>query len=133
MKTYGNSLTISKVTWEESEGKSGMKVKKIFVGVRPLDDVLKEAGETFEHLTKGKPIKQKRAIYFASLKEMRRVLTERRLEILKAIRDRKPSSVQQDKCTLVMSETILEKRMQMQDTTKDTERKQIEVLRRMGP
>jgi predicted transcriptional regulator len=70
-----------------------MKVKKIFVGVRPLDDVLKEAGETFEDLLKGKTIKQKRAIYFASLKEMRRVLTEKRLEILKAIRDQKPSSV----------------------------------------
>ncbi len=69
-----------------------MKVKKIFVGVRPLDDVLKEAGETFEHLTMGKAVKQKRAIYFASLKEMRRVLTERRLEILKTIRDQKPSS-----------------------------------------
>lgn len=70
-----------------------MKIKKIFVGVRPLDDVLKEAGETFGNLTKGKAVKQKRAIYFASLKEMRRVLTERRLEILKTIKDQKPSSV----------------------------------------
>lgn len=70
-----------------------MKVKKIFVGVKPLDDILKEAGETFEHLAKGKAVKHKRAIYFAGLKEMRRVLTERRLEILKTIRDRKPSSV----------------------------------------
>jgi predicted transcriptional regulator len=70
-----------------------MKIRKIFVGVRPLDDVLKEAGQTFEHLTKGKAVKQKRAIYFASLKEMRRVLTERRFEILKTIRDQKPSSV----------------------------------------
>jgi predicted transcriptional regulator len=81
------------VTWKESEGESGMKVKKIFVGVKPLDDVLKEAGETFERLTKGKAVKQKRAVYFVNLKEMRRVLTEKRLEILKAIRDRKPSSV----------------------------------------
>ena len=70
-----------------------MKIKKIFVGVRPLDDTLKEAGETFEHLTKEKAVKQKRAIYFANLKEMRRVLTERRLQILKTIRDQKPSSV----------------------------------------
>ena len=70
-----------------------MKVKKIFVGVRPLEDILKEAGETFDDLAKGKAVKHKRAIYFASLKEMRRVLTERRLEILKTIRDRKPSSV----------------------------------------
>ena len=70
-----------------------MKVKKIFVGVRPLDDALMEAGETFEQLKKGKAGKRKSAIYFTSLKEMRRVLTERRLEILKTIRDRKPSSV----------------------------------------
>jgi len=27
-----------------------MKVKKIFVGVRPLEDVVKEAGESFDHL-----------------------------------------------------------------------------------
>ncbi|MFO7737662.1 MAG: ArsR family transcriptional regulator [Desulfatiglandaceae bacterium] len=52
----------------------------------------KKTGETFEHLTKEKTV-QKRAIYFASLKEMKRVLAERRLEILKTIRDRKPSSV----------------------------------------
>jgi len=70
-----------------------MKVKKIFVGVKPLDDTLKEAGETFEYLAKGKSVKHKHGIYFASLKEMRRVLTERRLDILKTIRDRKPSSV----------------------------------------
>ena len=70
-----------------------MKIKKIFVGVRPLDGTLKEAGEAFEHLTKGEAVQQKRAIYFASLKELRRVLTERRLEILKTIRDQKPASV----------------------------------------
>ena len=70
-----------------------MKIKKIFVRVMPLDDALKEAGETFDQLAGGRAVKQKRAIYFASLKEMRRVLTERRLEILKTIRDQKPSSV----------------------------------------
>jgi len=70
-----------------------MKIKKIFVGVKPLDDTLKEAGEVFENLSKGIAVKQKRAIYFSNLKEMRRVLTERRLEILKTIRDRKPSSI----------------------------------------
>jgi predicted transcriptional regulator len=70
-----------------------MKIKKIFVGVKPLAETLKEAEEAFERLSKGMAIKQKRAVYFTSLKEMRRVLTERRLEILKTIRDRKPSSV----------------------------------------
>ena len=70
-----------------------MKIKRIFVGVKPLDDALKEAGEAFEDLSKGMAVKQKHAIYFASLKEMRRVLTEKRLEILKTIRDRRPASL----------------------------------------
>jgi len=70
-----------------------MKIKKIFVGVKPLDDTLKEAGEIYETLSKGMAVKRKSAVYFANLKEMRRVLTEKRLEILKTIRDRKPSSV----------------------------------------
>lgn len=70
-----------------------MRIKKIFVGVMPLDDTLKEAGGVFENLSKGIAVKQKRAVYFTNLKEMRRALTEKRLEILKTIRDRKPSSV----------------------------------------
>jgi predicted transcriptional regulator len=79
----------------KSEGEDGMKVKKIFVGVKRLDETLKEAGEAFELTSKGKAVKQKRAVYFANIKEMRRVLTERRLDILKTVRDQKPSSVYQ--------------------------------------
>jgi predicted transcriptional regulator len=70
-----------------------MRIKKIFVGVKALDDTLKEAGEVFENLSKGLAVKQRRAVDFTNLKEMRRVLTEKRLEILKTIRDRKPSSL----------------------------------------
>jgi predicted transcriptional regulator len=70
-----------------------MRIKNIFVGVKALDDTIKEAGEAFENLSKGIAVKQKRAAYFTNLKELRRVLTEKRLEILKTIRDRKPSSV----------------------------------------
>lgn len=70
-----------------------MKIKKIFVGVKRLDETMQEAGEAFEHVSEGRTVKKRRAIYFANLKEMRRVLTERRLDILKTIRDQKPSSV----------------------------------------
>jgi predicted transcriptional regulator len=70
-----------------------MKIKRILVGVKRLDETLQEAGEAFELASKGKAVKQRRAIYFANLKEMRRVLTERRLDILKTIREGKPSSV----------------------------------------
>ena len=56
-----------------------MKTKKITIEVRALDDALKEAGEVFDKLQKGQHVAEKRAVYFPNLKEMRKVLTERRL------------------------------------------------------
>lgn len=70
-----------------------MKIKKICIGIKSLDDALKEAGAVFEKVSKGKKTKSKTAVYFSNLKEMRRALTEKRLELLKAIKDKEPSSV----------------------------------------
>ena len=72
-----------------------MKIKKIYIGIKSLDASLKEAGGVFTQLAKGKKIKPKSAVYFSNLKEMRRALTERRLELLKTIKDERPSSVYQ--------------------------------------
>ena len=72
---------------------SGMKTKKITIEVRTLDDALKEAGEVFDKLQKGQVVMEKRAVYFPNLKEMRKVLTEKRLELLKTIKHKKPSSI----------------------------------------
>lgn len=70
-----------------------MKVKRIQIGIKSLDETLKEAGKVFEQAVTGKTIKRKSAIYFSTISEMRRVLTEKRLELIKVIKDRKPSSV----------------------------------------
>jgi predicted transcriptional regulator len=70
-----------------------MKIKKIYIDIKSLDASLKEAGEIFEQASKGKKIKQKTAVYFSNLREMRRVLTEKRLELLKTIKEKEPSSV----------------------------------------
>lgn len=70
-----------------------MKIKKIYIGIKTLEDTLQEAGEAFERASAGKAVKQKSAIYFSTIKEMRKVLTEKRLELIKTIKDRKPSSV----------------------------------------
>ncbi len=70
-----------------------MKVKKIRVAIQGLDDTLKEAGKIYEQASAGKAVKQKSAIYFSSIKEMRRVLTEKRLALIKTIKDKKPSSL----------------------------------------
>jgi predicted transcriptional regulator len=70
-----------------------MKTKRITIEVRPADDALKEAGEVFDKLQKGQHVMEKRAVYFPNLKQMRKVLTEKRLELLRTIKHKKPSSV----------------------------------------
>ena len=70
-----------------------MKIKKIRIEIKSLDAALKEAGSVYEKVSAGKTVKPKSAVYFSSIKEMRAVLTEKRLELIKAIKDRKPSSV----------------------------------------
>lgn len=70
-----------------------MKIKRVKIEIKSLDEALKEAGEVFEQLSRGKAVKKKTAIYFTNLKEMRKAITERRLELLKTIKDKKPSSV----------------------------------------
>jgi predicted transcriptional regulator len=70
-----------------------MKIKRVRIEIKVLDEALKEAGEVFEKLSKGEHVQKKEAVYFANLKEMRKVLTEKRMELLKAIKDKKPASV----------------------------------------
>lgn len=84
---------ISNRMFKTYEGRNGMKIKKVYIEIKSFDDTLREAGEVFEQVSKGKTVKQKTAVYFSNLKEMRRVLTERRLELLKTIKDKKPQSV----------------------------------------
>ena len=53
----------------------GMKIKKIQIGIKSLDDTLREAGEVFEKVAAGKSVRRRSAIYFRTITEMRRVLT----------------------------------------------------------
>jgi predicted transcriptional regulator len=70
-----------------------MKEKKILIEVRTLDSALQEAAEGFERISQGKRVKKKTALYFSNIKDLRKVLTEKRLELLKTVKDRKPSSI----------------------------------------
>ncbi|MGC2062057.1 MAG: hypothetical protein WA610_03700 [Thermodesulfovibrionales bacterium] len=70
-----------------------MKIKTIHIEIRSLDAALNEAGDVFEKIAQGKAVRKKNAIYFSNLKEMRRALTEKRLELLHTVKERKPSSV----------------------------------------
>lgn len=70
-----------------------MKVKNIKLGIRSLDTAFEEWAETFEKVRKGKKVDRRRGVYFTSLDAMRKVLTEKRLELLHVIKGQEPDSV----------------------------------------
>lgn len=70
-----------------------MKVKKIDIGIKGLKESLKDFAEAWKKLKAGKKVKKEEGIYFDSIDTMRAVLTNKRLQILKVIREQKPSSV----------------------------------------
>ena len=70
-----------------------MKVKNIKLGVRSLDTAFAEWAEAFEKVQQGKRVEKSGGIYFTSLEGMRKILTEKRLELLHVIKERQPDSV----------------------------------------
>jgi len=70
-----------------------VKVKNIKIGVRSLDTAFEEWAQTFEKVQRGKKIDKRRGVYFTSLEAMRKVLTEKRLELLHIIKEQQPDSV----------------------------------------
>ncbi len=70
-----------------------MKVKNIKLGVRSLDTAFAEWAETFEKVRKGKKVNKSRGVYFTSLEAIRKVLTEKRLQLLHVIKEQEPNSV----------------------------------------
>ena len=70
-----------------------MKIKRITVGVRPLEESLKEFAETAAAVQAGKAVRLRRGVYFVNLEAMRRVLTDRRLRLLQLIRRHRPPSI----------------------------------------
>ena len=70
-----------------------MKVKKIDIGIKGLRESLEDFAETWKSLGAGRRVKKHEGIYFDSIDNMRAILTNNRLLILKVIREHKPKSV----------------------------------------
>jgi len=70
-----------------------MKVKRIDIGIKRLKDSLRDFAETWKSVESGKRVRKEEGIYFESIDDMRLVLTNNRLAILRAIRENKPKSV----------------------------------------
>ena len=73
-----------------------MKIKKVKFGIRSTDDVLREAAETMKSVAAGKKVRPKgHRLFFTSPEALRRFLTPKRLELIRLVRKRRPSSINQ--------------------------------------
>jgi len=70
-----------------------MRIKNIKIGIKSLEDSLKEFADTWKRLEKGEKIRRHEALYFESIDALRSVLTDKRLAVLKAIKKHKPNSI----------------------------------------
>lgn len=70
-----------------------MKVKRLKVGVRSLEEGLSEFKNTLKAIKAGRRIQKRTGVYFISVEAMRQVLTEPRLALLHVIRTRRPQSL----------------------------------------
>ncbi len=70
-----------------------MRVKTIKVGIKSTDELLDDAKDYMKKVTKGQAAPPKRGVYFENITAMRKALTEKRLEILRAIKRGNPASI----------------------------------------
>ena len=70
-----------------------MKANDIRITIKSRAQVLHEFGETVKKLRKGQPEQHRDELSFSSLESLRKVLTGKRTELLKAIKEKSPGSV----------------------------------------
>ena len=72
-----------------------MKVKKVKIGIKSIEEVLRDTGEVMKKIERGekvKPVKEPE-VYFTSFEAFRKALTPKRLELLRLIKTKNPSSI----------------------------------------
>src|SRR4030067_1040379 len=70
-------------------------IVEIKLWIKSLEDVLGNARDVMKRLELGEKVKKESGIYFENLDAFRRILTEKRLEMLHVIKEKHPSSVYQ--------------------------------------
>lgn len=73
-----------------------MKIKKVILSIKTLDDMKKEYTATWENAKKGRSFPQAvEEVCFDSPEEMHKFLSPERLKLLHVIREKRPNSVQE--------------------------------------
>ncbi|CAG1770542.1 hypothetical protein BAC3_01142 [uncultured bacterium] len=72
-----------------------MRVKRVKIGIKSLEDVLEDTKETMKKLERGEKVKPEKGLYFESIEGFRKALTPKRLELIHLIREKQPESMQE--------------------------------------
>ena len=70
-----------------------MKVRKVKIGIKDVETLLNEFGDAAGSIETGKKVKHERGVYFTNIQAFRKALTQKRLELLHAIKAEHPSSI----------------------------------------
>jgi predicted transcriptional regulator len=70
-----------------------MKIKKLSIGIRSVDQVMGDFAKAAKALERGEQVSKKEGLYFTDLRAFRRALTDQRLAILRTIKESNPDSV----------------------------------------
>lgn len=69
-----------------------MKIKKVIIEIKPLKKVLKEFAETYDKIEKGEKVTPKSSVVFSDVNTFRKILSDKRIELLSAIKHQNPHS-----------------------------------------
>lgn len=72
-----------------------MKIKKVIVEIKPLKEELKEFAKVFGKVKKEEKTIPKRSVGFSNVDSFRSFFSKKRMELLHAIKHKKPKSVYQ--------------------------------------
>ena len=70
-----------------------MAVKKLSIGIRSVDQVMGDFAKAAKAMERGEAVSKKEGLYFIDLRAFRRALTDRRVAILRMIKERNSESV----------------------------------------
>ena len=70
-----------------------MKAKNVHIGIRSVEEVLNDFVKTGEAIERGENVKAHKGIYFTNLDAFRKILTQKRLELLHIIKIEHPESI----------------------------------------
>lgn len=70
-----------------------MKVRKVKIGIKNVETLLNEFADAAGAIEAGREVKHERGVYFTNIQAFRKALTQKRLELLHAIKTEHPSSI----------------------------------------